>query len=99
MDEYLTANQSQKLQRVLVSRLTKQVKTVNGLSNNNYLSMFLNAEKEPEGSENSNMVNLVQSNWNILVEDFYRVRGIITVLYPTNYIPGLSRTNTYNPEH
>ena len=47
----------------------------------------------------SGMVNLVQSNWNILVEDFYRVRGIINVLYPTNYIPGLSRTNEYNPKH
>ena len=41
------------------------------------------------------MVNLVQSNWNILVEDFYRVRGIISILYPTNYVPGLSRTNDY----
>jgi len=45
MDEYLTANQSQKLQRVLVARLTKQVKTINNLSNDNYLSMFLNAKK------------------------------------------------------
>ena len=45
MDEYLTANQSQKLQRVLVTRLTKQVKTISNLSNNNYLSMFLNAKK------------------------------------------------------
>jgi len=45
MDEYLTANQSQKLQRVLVTRLTKQVKTISNLSNNNYLLMFLNAKK------------------------------------------------------
>lgn len=45
MDEYLTANQSQKLQRVLVTRLIKQVKTISNLSNNNYLSMFLNAKK------------------------------------------------------
>lgn len=45
MDEYLTANQSQKLQRVLVSRLMKQTKTIDGLSNDNYLSMFLNAKK------------------------------------------------------
>ena len=45
MDEYLTANQSQKLQRVLVTRLTKQVKNINSLSNDNYLSMFLNAKK------------------------------------------------------
>ena len=45
MDEYLTANQSQKLQRVLVSHLMKQTKTVDGLSNDNYLSMFLNAKK------------------------------------------------------
>ncbi len=42
--------------------------------------------------------NQVESNWNNLVDDFYRVRGIITVLYPTNYIPGISRTNTYNQE-
>ena len=45
MDEYLTANQSQKLQRVLVSRLMKQTKTTDSLSNDNYLSMFLNAKK------------------------------------------------------
>lgn len=41
-------------------------------------------------AKNCNLVNLVQSNWNDLVSDFYRVKGIITVLYPTNYIPGLS---------
>ena len=45
MDEYLTANQSQKLQRVLVSRLTKEARSINGISNDNYLSMFLNAKK------------------------------------------------------
>lgn len=45
MDEYLTANQSQKLQRVLVSHLIKQAKTMDELSNDNYLSMFLNAKK------------------------------------------------------
>lgn len=45
MDEYLTANQSQKLQRVLVSRLTKETRSINGISNDSYLSMFLNAKK------------------------------------------------------
>lgn len=45
MDEYLTANQSQKLQRVLTSRLTSQTKSVSSVSNNNYLAMFLNAKK------------------------------------------------------
>lgn len=45
------------------------------------------------------MVTLVQTNWNILVEDSYRVRGIITVLYPTNYIPSLSRTNNCESKH
>lgn len=45
MDEYLTANQSQKLQRVLISRLTDQTKSVSTVSNSNYLSMFLNAKK------------------------------------------------------
>ena len=45
MDEYLTANQSQKLQRVLISRLTRQTKTVNELSNDHYLTMFLSAKK------------------------------------------------------
>ena len=55
-------------------------------------------KKHPSGVIYS-LVNRVQSNWNILVEDFYRVRGIINVLYPTNYIPGLSRTNEYNPKH
>lgn len=45
MDEYLTANQSQKLQRVLTSRLASQTKSVSSVSNNNYLAMFLNAKK------------------------------------------------------
>ncbi len=45
MDEYLTSNQSQKLQRVLVARLTNQKSTTDNLSNHNYLSMFLNAKK------------------------------------------------------
>lgn len=45
MDEYLTANQSQKLQRVLTSRLTGQTKSVSSVSNSNYLAMFLNAKK------------------------------------------------------
>ncbi len=51
MDEYLTANQSQKLQRVLVTRLTKQIKNINNLSNDSYLSMFLNAKKVEGCSE------------------------------------------------
>lgn len=45
MDEYLTANQLQKLQRVLTSRLTGQTKSVSSVSNSNYLAMFLNAKK------------------------------------------------------
>ena len=45
------------------------------------------------------MVNRVQSNWNNFVEDPYRVRDIITVLYPINYIPGLSRTEEYKIKH
>lgn len=45
MDEYLTTNQSQKLQRVLVARLTKQTKSLDKLSNDNYLTMFLSAKK------------------------------------------------------
>ena len=45
MDEYLTANQSQKLQRVLISRLTDQTKSASSVSNSNYLAMFLNAKK------------------------------------------------------
>lgn len=45
MDEYLTANQSQKLQKVLVARLTNRETSVCSLSNHNYLSMFLNAKK------------------------------------------------------
>lgn len=45
MDEYLTANQSQKLQKVLISRLTDQTKSVSNVSNSNYLAMFLNAKK------------------------------------------------------
>lgn len=45
MDEYLTANQSQKLQRVLISRLTREEKTIAGITNENYLSMFLSAKR------------------------------------------------------
>lgn len=45
MDEYLTANQSQKLQKVLISRLTDQTKSASSVPNSNYLSMFLNAKK------------------------------------------------------
>ena len=45
MDKYLTVNQSQKLQRVLISRLTDQTKSVSSVSNSNYLAMFLNAKK------------------------------------------------------
>ena len=45
------------------------------------------------------MVNRVQSNWNDLVNDFYRVKSIITVLYSINYIPDLTRTEEYNPKH
>ncbi len=45
MDEYLTANQSQKLQQVLISRLTNRTETISKLTNFNYLEMFLNAKK------------------------------------------------------
>lgn len=45
MDEYLTANQSQKLQKVLIARLVNQKATSNSMPNCNYLSMFLNAKK------------------------------------------------------
>ena len=45
MDEYLTTNQSQKLQRVLISRLTNQTKTMSSISNGSYLSMFLSAKR------------------------------------------------------
>lgn len=60
---------------------------------------YRSTKKASKDAQNSLMVNLVQSNWNILLEDFYRVMGIINVLYPTNYIPGFSRTNEYNPKH
>lgn len=45
MEDYLTASQSQKLQRVLISRLTNQTKTIYDISNANYLTMFLSAKK------------------------------------------------------
>lgn len=45
MDEYLTANQSQKLQQVLISRLINRTETISELTNFNYLEMFLNAKK------------------------------------------------------
>lgn len=40
MDEYLTANQSQKLQRVLTSRLTNKTKSVSSVSTSDYPAMF-----------------------------------------------------------
>lgn len=45
MDEYLTTNQSQKLQKVLIARLANREETISVLSNHKYLSMFLNAKK------------------------------------------------------
>ena len=45
MDEYLTANQSQKLQRVLVSRLIRRTETEKSIPNAQYLTMFLTAKK------------------------------------------------------
>lgn len=41
------------------------------------------------------LVNLVYTNWNSLVLDFYRIKGITTVLYPTNHIPSINGTNSY----
>ena len=38
------------------------------------------------------LVNLVYTNWNYLVSDFYRIKGIATVLYHINYTPDNSRT-------
>lgn len=52
-------------------------------------------KKEPSGSNSGDMVNLVYTNWNYLVSDFYRIKGIATVLYPTSYIPSVSRTGSY----
>ncbi len=45
MDQYLTANQSQKLQQVLITRLASHTKNIDELSNYKYLSMFLDAKK------------------------------------------------------
>lgn len=51
MDEYLTSSQTQKLQQVLISRLTNQPKTLERISNEKYLIMFLDA-KSIEGCSN-----------------------------------------------
>lgn len=51
MDEYLTSSQTQKLQQVLISRLTNQPKTLERISNEKYLMMFLDA-KSIEGCSN-----------------------------------------------
>ena len=56
-------------------------------------------KNSPTGNSYSFVVNRVESNWNYLVSDIYRIKGIINVLYPTNYIPGLTRTEEYNPKH
>jgi len=45
MDEYLTSNQSQKLQRVLVMRLGEDQRKSAETSNFEYLTMFLNAKR------------------------------------------------------
>ena len=57
-------------------------------------SVICNKKESCNGS-NSGMVNLVYANWNSLVSDFYRIKGITTVLYPTNYIPSINGTNSY----
>lgn len=38
------------------------------------------------------LLNRVESNWNDVVSDIYRIKGIITVIYPTSYTPNLTRT-------
>lgn len=45
MDEYLTSHQLQKLQRVLVSRLSEKQQNLAEISNYKYLTMFLDAKK------------------------------------------------------
>ena len=44
-------------------------------------------KKEPNSDSDSDMVNLVESNWNDICLDIYRIRGIISVLYSTTNIP------------
>ena len=39
------------------------------------------------------MVHLVVSHWNDLVSDIYRIKGVLNVLYPTNYIPRSNGTS------
>lgn len=58
-------------------------------------SEILELKKESEGFIFLILVNLVYTNWNYLVSDFYRIKGIATVLYPTSYIPSVSRTGSY----
>lgn len=45
MDEYLTSHQLQKLQRVLISRLSEEQQNPTEISNYKYLTMFLDAKK------------------------------------------------------
>ena len=39
------------------------------------------------------MVHLVSSKWNDLVSDMYRIKGVLSILYPTNYIPRSNGTS------
>ena len=44
-------------------------------------------KKESNSDSDSHMVNLVESQWNDICLDIYRIKGIISVLYPTTAIP------------
>ena len=43
-------------------------------------------KNEPNGSYSDNMVTLVETKWNDLVRDMYRIKGITSVIYLPDYI-------------
>lgn len=77
MDEYLTANQSQKLQQVLISRLTNRTETISKLTNFNYLEMFLNAKKI-EGCSERTLAYYETTIKKLLVDFTEPIRKIVT---------------------
>lgn len=87
MDKYLTMSQSQKLQQVLISRLTKQERTLESISNNKYLDMFLNA-KRIEGCSKRTILYYETTIRKLLLEINESIREVTTDdirEYLTNY--------------
>lgn len=59
------------------------------------LFSVVSTKKASEDASDSHLVNLVESKWNDLISDFYRIKGIMSVLYDVNAIPRGGRTTSF----